>query len=80
MDTHVNDIESQVLSLDPSSRARLAVRLIRSIDQGDQLTIDQAEEVWLHEADERLRRLESGVDEEVPAKDAIAAAREQLHS
>ncbi len=78
MDVHTSDVESQALKLDLATRARLAVRLIQSIDLDGDLTTAQVEELWLAEAEERLHRLETGEDPEVPAEDAINAARRQL--
>ncbi len=80
MDAHASDIESQALKLDPATRARLALRLIQSIDQDESLASTQVESLWLREAEERLRRLEYGEDVGVPAEEAIAQARMQLGS
>ena len=80
MDAQTTDIESQALRLDISTRARLAVRLIQSIDLDESLTSTQVEELWLKEAEERWYRLETGADEAIPAEDALAEARKQLLS
>ena len=80
MDTQANDIEAQALKLDTSTRARLAVRLIQSIDLDESLTTAQVDELWMKEAEERWYRLETGEDEGIPAEDAIAEARKQLLS
>ena len=45
------ELENEVLKLDPPSRARLAERLLRSLD--DELSEAEVAELWLVEAERR---------------------------
>jgi hypothetical protein len=78
MSTAVNDIESAALDLEPERRARLAVRLIDSLDANQRLSKDEIERIWLQEAEERLRQLESGETQPIPADQVFAEARKHL--
>jgi putative addiction module component (TIGR02574 family) len=51
------EIESEALQLPPKERARLAQRLLASLDPASDR---DAERVWLQEAERRLDELESG--------------------
>ena len=78
MSTAVNDVEAAALELDPERRARLAVRLIDSLDANQRLSKEEIERLWLQEAEERLRQLENGEAQPVPADQVFAEAREHL--
>jgi hypothetical protein len=78
MAVQTNDVEAELLRLDPSARARLAVRLIQSLDE--EFPKEDVERIWLEEAQERLRQLESGEVEGIPAHEVFAEARRQLKS
>ena len=68
-------IESQALQLPPKERARLAQRLIASLDpESDR----DAEQVWLQEAERRLDELESGKVAGIPAEQVFRKARSTL--
>jgi len=69
------DLESKALRLSPKERARLAQRLISSLDQ--ELDAD-AERLWLDEAERRLRELESGKVTGIPAENVVRKARSAL--
>jgi putative addiction module component (TIGR02574 family) len=69
------DLESKALKLSRRERARLAQRLISSLDQkvdGD------TKELWLHEAERRLAELKSGKVVGIPAEKVIKKARSTL--
>jgi len=66
-------IEAQALKLNTSERARLAQRLIASLDQDAEI-----EEAWAVEVERRIAEIESGRVQMIPAQDAIARARESL--
>ncbi len=68
-------LEAQLLSLPPEERARLAERLISSLDQEAD---PDAEELWILEADRRLNELESGAVDGIPAERVIEKARSSL--
>ena len=69
------DLESKALKLSRSERARLAQRLISSLDR--ELDPD-AEKLWLREAERRLGELESGKVVGIPAEKVIRKARSML--
>ena len=68
-------LESQVLKLSRRERARLAQRLISSLDQ--EVDAD-AEKLWLQEAERRLDELKSGKIAGIPAAKVIRKARSTL--
>ena len=68
-------LEAQALRLPPEQRARLAERLISSLDE--QADVD-AEALWLEEAERRLDELESGEAPTVSADRVIEKARSSL--
>jgi len=69
------EVESKALKLSSRERARLAQRLISSLDQG--VDVD-AEELWLHEAERRLAEIKSGKVAGIPADKVIRKARSLL--
>lgn len=69
------DLESRALHLPPSERARLAQRLLSSLDQA---TDADNEQVWLEEAERRLDALEGGRVQGVPAEQVFRDARSRL--
>jgi putative addiction module component (TIGR02574 family) len=69
------EIESQALRLSRRERARLAQRLISSLDP----EVDaEVEKLWLQEAERRLGELKSGRAAGVPALKVIRKARSAL--
>lgn len=75
MTNRARDLEVQALELTPEERARLAERLIASLDPE---TDPRAEELWLGEAERRLSEIESGDLSTVPAEQVIEKARTKL--
>jgi putative addiction module component (TIGR02574 family) len=69
------DLESKALKLSLKERARLAQRLISSLDQ--ELDAD-AEKLWLDEAERRLSELKSGKVTGIPAEKVVRKARSAL--
>jgi putative addiction module component (TIGR02574 family) len=69
------DLESKALKLSRKERARLAERLISSLDQKADA---DSEELWLHEAERRLAELKSGKLVGIPAEKVIKKARSRL--
>ena len=67
------ELESRALKLSPRRRARLAQRLISSLDQ----QVD-AERLWLREAERRLAEIKSGKVAAIPASKVIKKARAAL--
>jgi putative addiction module component (TIGR02574 family) len=69
------EIESEALQLPPRERARLAQRLLASLDtESDR----DAEQIWLQEAERRLDELESGKVIGIPAEQVFRRARSTL--
>jgi hypothetical protein len=73
-----SDVETQALQLDHETRARLALRLIQSLDSDETLTVEEVEQLWLREAQARLHNMESGEDPGIEASSAIREARKRL--
>jgi putative addiction module component (TIGR02574 family) len=69
------ELESQALRLSRRERARLAQRLISSLDQEVDADV---EELWLREAERRLGELKSGRVAGIPAQKVIRRARSTL--
>ena len=70
MSAQLEIVEAQALSLAPEERAQLADRLITSLfdDQG-------IEAAWAVEVERRVKNIESGRAQLIPAAEAIARAR-----
>jgi len=69
------EIESKALRLSRRERARLAQRLISSLDP----EVDaEVEKLWLQEAERRLGELKSGKVAGIPAVKVIRKARSAL--
>ena len=75
MGDSTSGIESKALQLPPEQRARLAERLISSLDQESD---PDTEQVWLVEAARRLDELESGKVASIPAEQVLEKARSTL--
>jgi putative addiction module component (TIGR02574 family) len=69
------ELESKALKLPRRERARLAQRLISSLDPG---SAAGAERLWLAEAERRLSELKSGKAAAIPADKVIKKARSAL--
>jgi putative addiction module component (TIGR02574 family) len=69
------DLVSKALNLSRKERARLAQRLIASLDQEPEA---DTEKLWLHEAERRLSELKSGKVTGIPAERVIRKARSAL--
>ena len=65
-------VESAALQLPPEERARLAERLIASLDE--QTRVERA---WIEEAERRYELYRAGELRTVPASDVIARMRAQ---
>lgn len=71
----VSKLEAEAPELSPELRARLAERLISSLDLA---TDADSEELWIREAERRLEEIESSRVEAVPAERSIEKARSSL--
>ena len=69
------ELESKALRLPRRDRARLAQRLISSLDSEVDADVDK---LWLQEAERRLGELKSGNVAGIPAEKVIRKARSSL--
>ncbi len=69
------EVESRALRLPRRERARLAQRLIFSLDQEVSADVDK---LWLQEAERRLRELKSGKVSAIPASRVVRKVRSTL--
>ena len=69
------ELESKALKLSPRKRARLAQRLIASLER--EVDAD-AEKLWRQEAERRLGEIKSGKVAGIPAEKVIRKARSSL--
>ena len=68
-------LEELAAALDPKERARLALQLIESLDPG---TDEDAEALWLQEAEKRLARYDAAENKALPANDMISDIRNKI--
>ena len=71
----VADLEAKVLELDPKERARLATRILESLEA---LSEDEIETLWLQEAERRDQALDADPSREIPGADVLRQARALL--
>lgn len=69
------DLEAEVLQLPAAARARLAERLLASLDDDAD---EGNEELWIAEAERRLGELERGEVRSIPADEVFAEIRSRL--
>ena len=70
------EIEKDALRLSPEDRARLAVRLISSLEEG----VDSSEEIeklWISEAERRFQELRDGRVQGKAAREVFAELRKK---
>lgn len=72
MATSIDTLESKVMMLGIEHRARLAEKLILSLDAPPE---DENLRLWVAEAECRLRELRAGKAKETPARDVFRRAR-----
>jgi len=70
-----NELESQALKLTPKKRARLARKLLLSLDT---LSESEIEQLWAQEAVRREAEIDSGEVKLIPADKAFRQARQRL--
>jgi putative addiction module component (TIGR02574 family) len=69
-------LEKEVLGLPPRSRVRLAERIIESIDD---YAAPELEAAWGDEIERRVKEIESGAEQGIPAEQVMKNARRALH-
>ena len=73
MQINLEQVEAAALSLPPDGRARLAERLLASLEDDPEVTA-----VWIAEALRRVAEIQSGLVSTIPAEEAFAKARAKL--
>jgi putative addiction module component (TIGR02574 family) len=73
------EIEDDALKLSEEDRARLAVRLLASLEEEAE-SPEEIEKLWLAEAERRFEELREGVVQGVPAREVFAQLRAKLSS
>jgi putative addiction module component len=71
----INDIEAEALKLDPQARARLAKKLLESLET---LSDEENERLWAEEADRRDSAWDAAPESGRPAADVLQDARVKL--
>ena len=72
MSRNLEELESEVLNLRSEGRAQLAEKLILSLDAP---TEEENLNLWVAEAERRLKELKEGKAKEIPAEEAFRRAR-----
>jgi len=75
MTTKLDAVEAQAMKLDSRSRARLARRLIQSLDDPSGAEIERA---WAEEAERRVAELRDGIVAERPAAEVLKRVRREI--
>lgn len=70
----LSEIENDALRLPAEDRARLAVRLLSSLEETTE-SPEEIEKLWIAEAERRLKELRDGVAEGTPARKVFAELR-----
>ncbi len=68
----LEELESKALELKPTARARLAKKLLSSLEA---LSESEVERLWVEEAERRNERMEQGIVDARRAEDVIEDAR-----
>ncbi len=72
---NIEELESQALRLDVRERARLAAKLLSSLDA---LSEQENERLWTEEAERRDRELENDDDKGRPSHEVFGSALSRL--
>jgi putative addiction module component (TIGR02574 family) len=68
------DLEKDVMRLPAEDRARLAVRLLSSLEETTE-SPEEIEKLWIAEAERRFQELREGVVKGIPAQEVFAELR-----
>ena len=71
----IDELEAEALKLDPSARARLAERLLESLET---LSDEENARLWAEEAERRDRAWDPTASQGRPASDVFGDARDRL--
>lgn len=72
---NVDAVEAEAMKLEIDARARLAERLILSLDAPPE---EENLRLWVAEAERRLRELRAGTAREIPADEVFRRARAEI--
>jgi len=75
VDMKLSDFEAKALKLTPAQRARLAAKLLESLDD---LSASEIEELWVREATRRDAELDEQPSRGRPGKEVFRSARAKL--
>lgn len=75
MSRNLEELESEALNLGLEGRAQLAEKLILSLDAP---TEEENLNLWVAEAERRLKELKEGKAKEIPAEEAFRRARASI--
>lgn len=78
MSRPLEQLEAEALNLPPSDRARLAQRLLASLDDEEAEDPQEVERAWEEEIRRRLNAYHTGEVQTVPASEVLARARARL--
>jgi putative addiction module component (TIGR02574 family) len=70
------EIEKDALGLSPKDRARLALRLIASLEESAE-SPKEIEKLWIAEAERRFQELRDGLVQGIPAREVFAELRKK---
>jgi hypothetical protein len=71
----INELEAEALKLDPKARARLARKLLTSLED---LSEEESARLWAEEAQRRDAEMDANPDSGIPATDVFREARAKL--
>ena len=74
MSQSLPEIEKNALQLSAEDRARLAVRLLSSLEETTE-SPEEIEKLWIAEAERRFQELRDAVVQGIPAQDVFAELR-----
>jgi putative addiction module component (TIGR02574 family) len=78
MSLPLEKLEAEALDLPQRDRARLARRLIASLESEPAEGLEEIEAAWKEEIEIRLRDYRSGKSQAIPASDVFAEGRRQI--
>jgi len=77
MAIHLNDVESYAMKLSINERALLAERLLSTLDQNEDISV---EELWIVEAERRYKEYKAGRIKSKPAEQVFDDAINKFKS
>ncbi len=75
MNRRFSDIEKEIMAFSDKERALMAQHILQTLDEGQD---EDAEQVWLQEAEHRYDDYKKGLIQSISAEAAFAEARQRL--